>query len=110
MIYSINDFEDFLSVFHEMSKMTPEDCINKLMYKTYGTFNYYLPGVSERIIKNEIQNNSVTDLLFYGTGNGIWIKNLNIKENYLKYITDLEKISRWKMINRQSVWDCKLKR
>lgn len=80
MIYSINDFEDFLSVFHEMSKMTPEDCINKLMYKTYGTFNYYLPGVSERIIKNEIQNNSVTDLLFYGTGNGIWIKNLNINK------------------------------
>lgn len=80
MIYSINDFEDFLSIFHEMSKMTPEDCINKLMYKTYGTFNYYLPGVSESIIKNEIQNNSVTDLLFYGTGNGIWIKNLNINK------------------------------
>lgn len=81
MVYKINDFENFLSVFHEMLKLTPEDCINKLNHNnSYGTFNYYLPGVSESIIKNEIQNNSVNDLLFYGTGNGIWIKNLNINK------------------------------
>jgi hypothetical protein len=93
MKYDINKFEDFLSVFQKMENLTPDECINELSKHYFGTtFEYYLPGVSKYLIENEINKISNGELLFYGTGNGIWIKNLNINNSF-SIVSETEELS-----------------
>lgn len=83
MNYNINDFEDFLKVYKQIGQSSPTECIEQLENNFLGkTFNYYLPSASAAIIKREIEDCNPQDLLFYGSGNGIWLNQLNLPKKF----------------------------
>ena len=82
MIYKIDDFTDFLSVYKQKEILSSEDCINELsLTSLFGkNFDYYLHNITKYVIEKIIKENKFPEILFYGTGNGIWIEKLNIQQ------------------------------
>ena len=82
MMYKIDDFTDFLSVYKQKEILSSEDCIIELNKTSpFGkNFDYYLHDITKYVIEKIINENKYSEILFHGTGNGIWIENLNIQQ------------------------------
>jgi hypothetical protein len=83
MKYNINNFDKFLEVYKQIDNLKPSECIEILHQGLFlNTFSYFLPGKSTYLINKEIANLPQANILFLGTGNGIWLRDLELNNRF----------------------------